>query len=964
MYKIKIKHIILILLFIFVIYNFFTYKEHFVEEVIMPGQTLTITDTIPKLVFKSYEGCPKLYHIFRGLKDDKGNIENVDGLRFKNKIVSKFFNLDNTVIEERPIIDVSRKRFSVNLGDNIYLLFYETSNILIYLEKSIEDLLISNDNKILNYNTRLGGSDCLITDGTPDDNCKPIEVHSLLPYLEEKKNFIDRVMPLIIGKVDGKFIRYLIDYKSIINQEYTKLNRIKESPEFIYQSELDSYYVLSVVQENTDSDSNTNIYGTYQQQNYVKDEHYLFYETIGDNTSTKYNFTQLFSYIHKYFNDLHTFYDFIINENPFQEFEDIMDNMDVALGKFISQKNSIKLKYKELCELIFDYLYVGIESSSLNLKTEVEKLKILQDKANVTGVTIDGTLMSIPQKIIDIKDVLDTEIESLNNDYKSFIDNIKDKLNNIGLKFNPYKDDFVDINNGQFGDIEDISLSYTTQYVPILNKLYLKDITNLEAKPNYEAYFEKKKNDFTTELELERLEYLVGEEVDTYSEEIQNFIDSNLDMSAPNSLFLKIYNLISSYNFNLLEIFKNVYILNNNYYIRIEELIDTRKLNIFTKQFLNNIASINDYLIDIPPVGVEPVEPSEINYSNFVDKLISFYNDNSSPIDTTLTNLINNHFLAELASEYPEIIGVSGNIDINLIFTLKDEIKTNIQTSYQTYKTQKQAYDEDMKLSWITHLKDNYENINLYNNDLIQMYNKYNLIYQYLEENKNKEDFESEMLNINRVIEKKKNIELKIDGLIVTTKQEYDNKLKFERTEETTNKLKEIMNQLLFFIKTNGGGDSLDIKPNIEFKYNDDSDYIKYDKENHIEQDEKQVISKVKVNFTEEDVVNFTEYCFNKLCYKVISIDQLTFTGNHFRALKCNNCNNFYELPERIRKQAMKEEKEYTRAKCAGCFSNIIVYFDKVPKKFNEYGNLNEEPDPDPVPQGNILTKGIEKLIT
>ena len=39
--------------------------------------------------------------MFRGLKDDKGNIENVDGLRFKNKIVSKFFNLDNTVIEKK-----------------------------------------------------------------------------------------------------------------------------------------------------------------------------------------------------------------------------------------------------------------------------------------------------------------------------------------------------------------------------------------------------------------------------------------------------------------------------------------------------------------------------------------------------------------------------------------------------------------------------------------------------------------------------------------------------------------------------------------------------------------------------------------------------------------------------------------------------------------------------------------------
>ena len=114
----------------------------------MPGQGLQTTDTIPKLIFESYEGCPKLYHIFQGLKDDKGNIENVDGLRFKNKIVSKFFNLDNIVIEERPVIDISRKKFPVSLGENIYLLFYETSNISSYSRKSIEDLLIV---KIIKY---------------------------------------------------------------------------------------------------------------------------------------------------------------------------------------------------------------------------------------------------------------------------------------------------------------------------------------------------------------------------------------------------------------------------------------------------------------------------------------------------------------------------------------------------------------------------------------------------------------------------------------------------------------------------------------------------------------------------------------------------------------------------------------------------------------------------------------------
>tara|TARA_B100002019_G_C21150372_1_gene537925 strand:- start:406 stop:1002 length:597 start_codon:yes stop_codon:yes gene_type:complete len=189
------------------------------------------------------------------------------------------------------------------------------------------------------------------------------------------------------------------------------------------------------------------------------------------------------------------------------------------------------------------------------------------------------------------------------------------------------------------------------------------------------------------------------------------------------------------------------------------------------------------------------------------------------------------------------------------------------------------------------------------------------------------------------------------------TELEFNKKISYEIDEEKELYLNEIMKNLLNFIKNNGGRDDLDIKPNIEFKYNGDSGSIEYDKENHIEQDEKQVISKVKVNFTEEDVVNFTEYCFNELCSKVISIDQLTFTGNHFRALKCYNgaCNNFYELPERIRKQAMKEGKEYTRAKCTGCCSNIIVYFNKVPKLFNEYGNLNEETGTD---------KKIENLIS
>ena len=52
MYKIKIKHIILILLFIFVIYNFFTYKEHFDFEtkITMPNKVNPIDMYIKSLI--------------------------------------------------------------------------------------------------------------------------------------------------------------------------------------------------------------------------------------------------------------------------------------------------------------------------------------------------------------------------------------------------------------------------------------------------------------------------------------------------------------------------------------------------------------------------------------------------------------------------------------------------------------------------------------------------------------------------------------------------------------------------------------------------------------------------------------------------------------------------------------------------------------------------------------------------
>jgi len=133
---------------------------------------------------------------------------------------------------------------------------------------------------------------------------------------------------------------------------------------------------------------------------------------------------------------------------------------------------------------------------------------------------------------------------------------------------------------------------------------------------------------------------------------------------------------------------------------------------------------------------------------------------------------------------------------------------------------------------------------------------------------------------------------------------------------------------------------------------------INYFTDNHIEQKHKQVSFNVKTDFTENDVVNFVEYCFNLCCFGAIDIDLLAFTENHYRVLPCFNPKHgknkhYYILPERIRKVAMEEGKEYTRAKCNGCASNIIIFFDKLPDKFKYYEAIKGEPD--------ILNNGINE---
>jgi len=139
----KTKYIIIILLVLFILVNIFKYKDTFTNTVSFAKNGLNTTLTtanlkifknifninktynyidtknkivekdilehkLPKLTFYSYEKCPKLYKLFKGLSakvvsdinDDQ--IENVDGLRFRNKIRSAFYNIDRTIKIEHP----------------------------------------------------------------------------------------------------------------------------------------------------------------------------------------------------------------------------------------------------------------------------------------------------------------------------------------------------------------------------------------------------------------------------------------------------------------------------------------------------------------------------------------------------------------------------------------------------------------------------------------------------------------------------------------------------------------------------------------------------------------------------------------------------------------------------------------------------------------------------------------------
>jgi hypothetical protein len=100
----------------------------------------------------------------------------------------------------------------------------------------------------------------------------------------------------------------------------------------------------------------------------------------------------------------------------------------------------------------------------------------------------------------------------------------------------------------------------------------------------------------------------------------------------------------------------------------------------------------------------------------------------------------------------------------------------------------------------------------------------------------------------------------------------------------------------------------------------------------------------VKQDFSNIDIYRFMDFCYTALCWGALHIRLLKPIDNHYYAFPCQNqhCNNndtnknsyFYLLPVRIRQICYDENAEYTRAKCNRCSSNIIVFFNQLPKKF------------------------------
>jgi hypothetical protein len=850
----KTKYIIIILLVLFILVNIFINKDKFTNTVSFATSggfvqdlqssnnenknnkifknifNITTEDKIeeaeileqilPKLTFYSYEKCPKLYKLFKGLSAKVGEndindeqIENVDGLRFRNKIRSAFYNIDRTIKIEHPLIDIERKLMPVTISTNIDLHL---------LEK-------------LNDNTNLFGTDIDVKTEASTGDCgntgDKISICQYPDYFGPIYSAVEKYQELINNcKLISLYLENRIPKK--MSENFIRLTDILEGEQ-------------EKVKDLRDLDPKA-----------------LFLKDLENNTLPS-------DLEYQYIEDAHN-----------------SGNKDYKTAVLFISKAVLLAKVDYTNEKLSEYD-----------NYDLEDLNIIKESIINTISVLNKVKIYDPDIITDDNNIV---INSINNNIDNIINNVN-TLNNLLKNFDNDQQYIVSIDS-----IKEI-LDYINEDLTEGNLYNKNQLATIIRDFELDNLNEKWKNNINSILDDK--DYERYEKTDTF---LMNYID-----------------IIDKFYFIKLRVDNIIEIINqtpDNY----EEIIRVRDTIIQTI-----IEMVNEYKLHLDVNTDNEIFILDTDsYNTNKDTMISLSKDVVTELKQSIVNYINTDLnLNNLIKPTEAEDNLNDTID-NLIFNEDEkEYLIKIQDRIKDYK------DNDY-----SKLVNDIIILERFNKDKNKDFCAMLLLYVYYNINVTVPSSYDSSKITDEIDETKKILEdYKIDDLKPEYKVEDKIVIEIDSIKKELSKLKTTVDQEEELILDN---------PNFIFELG--TNIINYFTDNHIEQKHKQVSFNVKTDFTEDDVINFVEYCFNLCCFGAIDIDLLAFTSNHYRVLPCynpehiqseNSNTHYYILPERIRKVAMEEGKEYTRAKCNGCASNIIIFFDKLPDKFKYYEAIEEEPD-------------------
>jgi hypothetical protein len=182
----KLKIIIIVILIIILLNNIQIKYEKFIY-------TDNENTKLPTVTFKSYKNCPILRNLYFGLSELRGSDyvqnENADGMKFRSLIQSTFYNVDepvevdlpliNLIVEKNPTIsdNESLPNFIFKCHDGEESIKYIDDNYLEFDEKEAvfgvkENFEIEDIMRYLNYCFYECGNDNIIIKDTRDRDIK------------------------------------------------------------------------------------------------------------------------------------------------------------------------------------------------------------------------------------------------------------------------------------------------------------------------------------------------------------------------------------------------------------------------------------------------------------------------------------------------------------------------------------------------------------------------------------------------------------------------------------------------------------------------------------------------------------------------------------------------------------------------------------------------------------------------